>query len=108
MRFRGLNGYEGYYASIVYCYFVALGLDVIAEDCTNLGRIDLTVKLDKQVFIIEFKVVKTSQASGRVFQQIRDKGYAQKYSIDGCEVILIGVEFDKNARNIVCFEWARV
>lgn len=32
-----------------------LSLKVIAEDATNQGRIDLTVLLDKKVFIIEFK-----------------------------------------------------
>lgn len=49
--------YEGYYASIVYCYFVASGLDVIAEDSTSHGRIDLTVRLGDKIFVIEFKVV---------------------------------------------------
>ncbi|MDP2427441.1 MAG: AAA family ATPase, partial [Methylobacter sp.] len=34
--------YEGYYASIFYSYFAALGLDIILEDVTNFGRIDMT------------------------------------------------------------------
>lgn len=107
-RKNQLAGYEGYYASIVYCYFAALGLDVIAEDSTHWGQIDLTVKLGQRVFIIEFKVVETAQASGQALQQIHDKYYAQKYSGNDFEVILIGIEFDKHARNIVCFEWERV
>ena len=39
-RKNKLASYEGYYASIVYCYFAALGLDVRVEDATNHGRID--------------------------------------------------------------------
>ncbi len=49
--------YEGYYASVVYSYFAALGIELIAEDVTNKGRIDLTLKLAGKVYIIEFKVI---------------------------------------------------
>jgi len=33
-----------------------LGLDIIGEDVTNKGRIDLTVRLDNVIYILEFKV----------------------------------------------------
>jgi hypothetical protein len=56
-RKNRIAGYEGYYASIFYCYFAALGLEVIPEDATSVGRIDMTVKLDDRVFIFEFKVL---------------------------------------------------
>ena len=48
-RKNEIAGYEGYYASVFYCYFKALGLDVTAEDATNHGRIDLMVKLEGPV-----------------------------------------------------------
>ncbi len=40
-RKNSMAGYEGYYCSIVYCYFAALGLDVRAEESTNHGQIDI-------------------------------------------------------------------
>ncbi len=55
-RKNELAGYEGYYASVVYCYFAALGVDLIPEDTTSHGRIDLTVRHRGRVWLIEFKV----------------------------------------------------
>jgi len=101
-RKNQLANYEGYYCSIVYCYFVALGLDVRAEASTNKGRIDLTVKLGKRVFLIEFKVVEMSD-DGSALKQMESKGYAEKYL--GYEVWLIGVAFASQERNIVGFEY---
>jgi hypothetical protein len=51
-----MNEYEGYYASVFYCYLAALGVDMIAEDTSNYGRIDLTLKLENQIYLLEFKV----------------------------------------------------
>ena len=106
-RKNRLTEYEGYYASIFYCYFTALGLDVTAEDTTNRGRIDMTVKLDNKVFIFEFKVVDIDQSPGTALEQIRKKGYAEKYRSGNAQIYLIGIEFDRAERNIVRFEWDR-
>ena len=38
-----MANYEGYYASIFYSYFAALGLNVMVEDSTNHGRIDMSL-----------------------------------------------------------------
>ena len=98
--------YEGYYASIFYSYFAALGLDVRLEDATNHGRIDMTVLFNAHVYIFEFKVVELAP-EGRALQQIQDKGSADKYRARGEPIHLIGVEFSKLQRNIVGFEVAR-
>jgi len=118
-RKNQLANYEGYYASIVYCYFAALGLDVIPEDTTNKGQIDLTVKLNHQIFIIEFKVIelvpktptdsKPSQDnSNSALAQIKEKRYFEKYQSLNQTIYLIGVEFSKEDRNIVNFQWEQL
>ena len=48
--------YEGYWASVFYAHFAALGLDVAAEDATSRGRLDLAVRLGAHVYLFEFKV----------------------------------------------------
>mgnify|MGYP005842622613 CR=1 FL=1 len=96
--------YEGYYASIVYCYFAALGLDVRPEETTNHGLIDLAIRFQGRIYVIEFKVVELT-GKGNALQQIKDKGYAEKYS--GESVTRIGVEFSSKERNIVRFEWEK-
>jgi len=97
-----LAQYEGYYASIFYCYFAALGLDITPEETTNQGLIDLVVRFDDRVYIFEFKVVELTR-KGNALSQIKSKKYYQKYS--DRNVYLIGVEFSKDDRNIVNFEW---
>ena len=104
-RKNHLAEYEGYYASLFYCYFTALGLDVTAEDTTNHGRIDMTVKLNNRVYIFEFKVVDIDRSPGTALEQIRQRNYADKYRSGAFEIYLIGVEFDRKQRNIVRFQW---
>ena len=95
--------FEGYYASIFYSHFAALGLDIRLEDVTNRGRIDMTVLFDGQVWLFEFKVVELVP-DGRALQQIRDRAYADKYRARGETIHLIGVEFSKTQRSVVGFE----
>ena len=102
-RKNEMSGFEGYYVSIFYSYFAALGLDIRLEDPTNFGRIDMTVLFDGQVFVFEFKVVELNPA-GAALEQIKTQGYADKYKARGEPIHLIGVEFSKANRNIVGFE----
>ncbi|MBF0412297.1 MAG: ATP-binding protein [Desulfamplus sp.] len=95
--------YEGYYASIFYSYFAALGLDVRLEDVTNHGRIDMTVKFNHNIYLFEFKVVELFP-EGRAILQLKNRNYAEKYRAEGLPIHLIGVEFSKKERNVVGFE----
>ena len=102
-----IQHYEGYYASVFYSYFASLGLNITLEDVSNLGRIDMTLKFNQQVYIFEFKVVELTPV-GNALQQIKDKAYADKYRGLQQPIYLIGVEFAKTDRNIVGFEWEAV
>ena len=99
-RKNDIAHFEGYYASVVYSFFTGMGLRVIAEDVANLGRIDLTVQLAGNTYIIEFKVVKRKTKNNSALQQIIRQGYAAKYSGN---VYQIGIEFSETRRNIVGF-----
>ena len=101
-RRNNIARFEGYYASVIYSFFVGMGLRVIAEDVANLGRIDLTIQVAEQTYVIEFKVVKRKSKSNSALQQIIRQGYAAKYS---GKVYQIGIEFLESKRNIVDFAW---
>jgi len=103
-----ISGYEGYYASVFYCYFAALGLDVIPEDTTNKGRIDMTLKFEGRVYIFEFKVIDIIKHQGTALNQIKNRKYYEKYTKDFDEIYLIGIEFSSKEKNIVNFDWKRV
>jgi vacuolar-type H+-ATPase subunit F/Vma7 len=105
-RKNSMANYEGYYASIIYSCFYSLGLKVIAEDVTNKGRIDLTIFLNDNIYIIEFKVISDSK-TGQALAQIKEKNYAQTYQNQNKNVFLVGIEFDKVERNIIRFDCER-
>jgi len=102
-RKNQLAGYEGYYASIFYSYFAALGLEITVEDSTNKGRIDMTVRFNSNIYIFEFKVVEMTP-EGKAIEQLKAKGYAEKYRQYNHPIHLLGVEFNKDDRNIVGFD----
>jgi len=106
-RKNDIDSYEGFYASIVYALFNGAGLNVIAEDNTNKGQIDLSVISDDSVYIIEFKLVEDKE-EGVALKQIKDKRYYEKYIGKYNEIYLIGIEFSKKNKNIVGFEWEKV
>ncbi|UZA04797.1 ATP-binding protein (plasmid) [Moraxella bovis] len=89
--------YEGYWASVFYALFASLGLDVIAEDSTNKGNIDLTVLVDNHIYIFEFKVLSNKVDATTALTQIQNKGYVQKYQTAETIIHSIGVAFDKDS-----------
>jgi hypothetical protein len=95
--------YEGFYASVFYSHIAALGLDLTPEDATAHGRIDLTLRFEAQVWLFEFKVVELAPA-GRALQQLKDRGYADKYRALSQPIHLIGIEFSREQRTLVGFE----
>lgn len=98
-----LTQYEGYYASIVYSHFAGLGLDVQAEDTTNMGRLDMVVRFNHCIYLFEFKVLELTP-KGSALAQIKQMKYADKFKDGHTPIYLIGVEFSKTDRNIVGFE----
>ena len=89
--------------NVRYSYLAGSGLELIAEDVTNRGRIDLTVKVDNNIYIIEFKVGKQD-----ALQQIKTKNYAQKYLNENKDIYLVGINFDEEDKNISGFEWEKI
>lgn len=102
-RNNPITRFEGYWASVFYSHFAALGLDIRLEDTTSHGRIDMTVLFNGAVYLFEFKVVEL-MAEGKALQQIQERGYAEKYRARGEPIYLIGVEFSHQQRSVVGFE----
>ena len=98
--------FEGYYASVFYSYFAALGLNITVEDSSSHGRADMAVHFNDNVYLFEFKVVELASA-GAAMAQLKERRYADKYRDLGQPIHLIGVEFSRDTRNITAFEVAR-
>ncbi len=98
-----LYEYEGYFVSVFYAYMKALGFDLVAEDITNKGRIDLSIKTDDSIYIIEFKVDDST-----ALKQIKDKNYHEKYLSEDKNIYLLGIEFSSKDRNIAKIEYEKM
>ena len=97
--------YEGYYASVFYSYFAALGYDIVVEESSSHGRLDMAVRTGGHVYLFEFKVLEMAPP-GSALTQLRERGYADRYRDRGEPVHLIGVEFSRETRNVTSFEIA--
>ncbi|MDK2921198.1 MAG: hypothetical protein PWR24_755 [Desulfonauticus sp.] len=105
-RKNRINEYEGYYASVFYSYFASLGLDIVVEDSSSKGKVDMTVLMEDGIFIFEFKVL--DKEPGKALAQLKARGYADKYKSKNLPLYLIGIEFDKEDKNIKEFQWEKI
>ncbi|PWR73326.1 ATP-binding protein [Methanospirillum stamsii] len=100
-RNNSLSKFEGYWSGLVYSLMASLGFEVIPEDTTNRGRIDLTVKTSDFIWIFEFKVgLPEKTGIQNPLKQIQNRGYAEKYRKDSRKIIEIGIIFNPKTRNI--------
>ena len=97
--------YEGFYASVFYSYFAALGYEIAVEESSSHGRLDMAVRTGSHVFLFEFKVVEMAPP-GSALAQLQERRYADKYRARGEPIHLIGVEFSRDTRNLTAFEVA--
>ena len=96
--------YEGYYINIIYSFLASLGLEMVAEDVTNRGRIDLTVKVEGKIYVLELKM---SRMGEDPLSQVKEKRYYEKYFGEG-EVYIVGLVIDEDERNVRESKWERV
>ncbi|MCF7799421.1 ATP-binding protein [Candidatus Babeliales bacterium] len=95
-------GIEKYYQSIFYVTMKLVGANVQVENRTNIGRIDAVVKTNTHVYIIEFKINKTSD---KALDQIHDRKYYEKFRLENKKLVLIGLNFDLKEKNILESDW---
>jgi hypothetical protein len=88
---------EFYYHSLVYLVFFYLGEYIESEVNTNDGRLDAVVKTANYIYILEFKLDENGTIA---LEQIKNKGYAEKYYKDDREKILIGINFNSKLKTV--------
>ena len=94
MWYRDVGRYESFYCALFYVLLVSSGLEVIAEDVTSIGRVDLTVINKGKVYIIEMKVDKEG-----AIEQIKERRYYEKYK-DREEIYIVGIVIDSKGRKV--------
>lgn len=91
------NRNEHYYHALLYTLLTAFGADIRAEETSAKGRSDLTLLMPKGIYVMELKYDGSADAA---LAQINERGYADKYALDGRPVTKVGISFDPKERNI--------
>ena len=87
---------ELHYQNVLFIIYKLLGFYVQAEYHTSNGRIDMILKTDKYVYVMEFKFDGTADEA---LKQIEER-YAVPFRKDPRQLIVIGVNFSSKTRNI--------
>jgi hypothetical protein len=102
-RRNDIQYFEGFYATVVYVYLQSLGIEIIGEDVSNKGNMDLTVFIEDKIYIIEFKITNED-----ALKYIKQNKYYEKYEhIKDKELYLVGMNFDVEEKNISRFVWEK-
>lgn len=88
-------GSESDFRNAMFILYMLIGAQVSAEFRTSDGRIDLLVRTERYVYIIECKIDSTADVA---LGQIKEKEYALPWALDGREKVLIGVNFSTKSR----------
>ncbi len=99
---------ESSYVIAIFSLLYSTGLNIITEDNTNKGRIDLTVIVNKGiVHIIEVKVIEREKEKGKAIKQILEKEYYKKY-MNYEKIYIVGIELYKNKKEVINFEYQKI
>jgi hypothetical protein len=88
---------EKYFQLIFYLLIRVSSFRVNTEDRTSLGRIDLVLESDTSVYLFELKVNSSAKTA---LEQIKEKKYYEKYLNVQKELLIIGVNFSLEERNV--------
>jgi len=91
---------EMYFHNTLNIIFMMVGLYCEVEKHTSNGSMDVTIKTNDFIYIMELKYDKSPEDA---LKQIEDKNYAAPFAMDKRKIIKLGIEFDSNTRGIK--EW---
>ncbi len=90
--------HEGHYQSMLYVIFSIIGYyNVDIEVRTSTGRVDMVLKTDDTVYILELKFNKSAQEA---LEQIDLKNYPERFALCGLPIVKVGINFSSKTRTL--------
>ena len=94
--------YEGHWQQTLYIMFALLtNYDILVEQHTAKGRIDITMETADIIYVMELKFNKSAEEA---LAQIEAKHYADAFKMSGKKVVKIGLNFSVKDE-VNCLEW---
>ena len=96
------TNYEGHYQQMLYIFFALLtSYDILVEQHTAKGRIDITLETADTIYVMELKFNKSAEEA---LAQIETKHYADAFKMSGKMVVKIGLNFSVK-EEVNSLEW---
>ncbi len=96
-KLKEVKNYEGFYEYTFWLIFNMLNLYARTQVKCAGGRIDFVVWMPDTTYVFELKVNGTAQEA---MDQINSKGYFLPYETEGCTVVKVGVQFDRETMTV--------
>jgi len=91
---------EGHFTAMLYVMFSLLNVYVFSQVRNAKGRLDILIKTDTTVYVMELKL---DGDLDKALRQIDEKDYAIPYKSDGRKVVKVAINFSTELRTIK--EW---
>lgn len=89
--------YEGHYQSLLYTIFSLLGMYVDVEVRTPRGRVDMVMRTQTRLYIVELKLDKSADAA---MNQINLRNYPERFALCGLPVVKVAINFDSERHTL--------
>ena len=94
------TGYEGHYQQMMYIIFTLLGYYVDVEVRTATGRVDMVMRTEYALYLVELKI---NKSAADAMAQIDDKNYPARFRQLSLPIIKVGINFSTDEHTIT--EW---
>lgn len=91
------TNYEGHYQQMLYIIFSLFGMYVDVEVRTPRGRVDIVLRTQNTLYIMELKLDKSAETA---MKQINLKDYPSRFAHCGLPVVKVGINFDSERKTI--------
>ncbi|MCQ2188799.1 MAG: ATP-binding protein [Paludibacteraceae bacterium] len=104
---------EGYFRNHLRTLFCLFGIPNQCEIMEASQRVDIVAQTAKMALVFELKMMgkdesdpesKKKELLEEALEQLRQKGYAEKYKNESEEVHSIGIVFDEKTRKVACWK----
>mgnify|MGYP000010136738 FL=1 len=95
---------EERYRLVISTILNAIGLNVEVEKMISTGRIDMTVKTSRYIYVIELKL-RNNGGKDAATEQILNRQYMEPFKADKRKVIGLGIELDEEGKGLL--DWKR-
>ena len=92
---------EGFYQALFLIFLELSGIHAQGEVVTSQGRIDVLCQLAGMFYIFELKV---DQEAAIGMEQALDQEYSQRYRQQGKKIVVLGISFSSEKRNIATWQ----